>query len=135
MAGEAGDLTLPPLDEHEFTKRLPVWTALAQLFLDTEHAPAIRDGMARDIAASAYDIEAIDEILKSEVAPMFGGNLLSVAGAWELWGEDQIAAITRRELLESGGLSLTQRATGKLAMRMIRGDWKGLRQRVLAQRS
>lgn len=76
-------------------ERTPVWTALSELFLDTELQEDDHSRIARVLAASPYSEEKLDEILRFEVTPVLRGNLLSVAGEWagfdEAWLREKIA--------------------------------------------
>lgn len=65
----------------ELARRKPVWTAMSDLFLDTEvrwNVPTV----ALACAQSAYDVPTLDRIFWREVFPEAIGNLLQVAGEW-----------------------------------------------------
>lgn len=127
VAGGAGRLTKRRLSEAEFDARVPVWTALANLFLDTTHSPAIRKSLADDLIASELDLEKIEEILRNEVAPVFGVNLLSVAGEWALWDEDEVRTMMHRHFRERSGPSLLSRIQGRLTIGLAQREWKKVR--------
>jgi hypothetical protein len=87
------------ISEAEFARRLPVWTALSDLFLDTELTDADYAQIAGALSASGYGRSELQRILQQEVAPTFGWNLLSVAGEWAPYVEADVAqamAWTRR---------------------------------------
>ncbi|WP_404477359.1 hypothetical protein [Novosphingobium sp. BL-52-GroH] len=63
--------------------RLPVWTALSHLFLDTELDAHDVGRIARVLEQSPYVTSEIEAILRDEVLPAFGGNLLSTWGMVE----------------------------------------------------
>lgn len=76
--------------EEWIERRLPVWVALSELFIDTELRPMDFDAIARTIRqAGAGRAEAL-AILKEEVAPVFYPNTLSVAGNWTGWPEADV---------------------------------------------
>lgn len=63
-------LTLP-----ELARRRPVWAALSALFLDTELGDADYRRVARTLRDSGYAPAEWQGILRTEVAPVVGGNL------------------------------------------------------------
>lgn len=108
------------LTAEELATRRPVWTALSNLFLDTDVA-LLRDGDARVLGASPYSLDRIERILIDEVTPACGANLRSVAGEWagfdEAWLETRIAEVRIR------------RRPGQ-RMRLMWPDWLLLRSQV-----
>jgi hypothetical protein len=89
---------LPPTVDIQ--RRRPVWTALADLFLDTELQEADLRYIARVLVASGYTYVEVDEILYSEVFPVCIPNMRSVAGEWARfdtdWLQGRILANIRR---------------------------------------
>ena len=75
------------LSEAEIRSRLPVWDAIADLFLDTELDAADRERIARALARSPFPADELDAIYRYEVAPVVHGNLKVVAGEWAGFGE------------------------------------------------
>lgn len=114
----------------EFEARLPVWTALANLFLDTTHSPDIRRGLAADLLASGFEIEQIEEVLRHEVAPVFGGNLLSLTGEWVLWDQEEVGKAMFRVYCQRRGPTFFQRIQGRLATGLAQSEWKKVRRLV-----
>ena len=72
----------PLLSEEQIERRLPVWIALSDTFLDTELTDDAYRSIARTIEESGFSPEEAFEIYRREVAPAFAVNLLSVAGEW-----------------------------------------------------
>ena len=71
------------LTDEEIERRKLVWTALSELWLDTEiNEPEVRY-IADTLARSGYTISKLREIYLYEVAPVVSNNLLTVAGVWE----------------------------------------------------
>lgn len=81
------------LEEAEIEKRLPVWHALADLFLDTQLPPEAYRSMASVLSASGYSHAELWQILSNEVAPAFAFNLLDIAGEWAMWHEADVREI------------------------------------------
>jgi len=81
------------LSEAEIERRLPVWHAFADLFLDTRLPPAVYARIARALNASGYSKTELRRILDEEVAPAFAFNLLDVAGEWAMWEEAEVREI------------------------------------------
>ena len=81
-------------DEGVADGRLPVWTALSELFLDTELQEDDHRRIAAVLAASPYTAKELDEILRCEVTPVLKPNLLCVAGEWagfdQSWLQEQL---------------------------------------------
>lgn len=77
------------LSEAEIARRLPVWTALADLYLDTDAMLQVGH-ISRTIAESDFDISEVQAILRWEVRPAFYRNLLQIAGEWAGWHEDEV---------------------------------------------
>lgn len=73
------------MDEREIARRVPVWTALAELFLDTELQDFDYRHIADILRASGYTGHELEKMLKDEVAPVFDGNLHIAAGEWQPW--------------------------------------------------
>jgi hypothetical protein len=89
----------PPLTLEELERRRPVWSALSDLFLDTEVRPA-HAWRARVCARSGFDVPALRAIFDDELHPLLYSNPLSLAGEWagfdDAWLEGAI--VSRRAL-------------------------------------
>ncbi len=81
-------------DETEIERRKPVWTALSDLWLDTELNESDLSYIAREMHASGYSIQELREIYLYEVAPAIFMNLSGVGGEWlgfeDAWLHDKI---------------------------------------------
>lgn len=122
------------LDQSEIAKRRPVWRALSDLFLDTSWTKEELKALAATIKQSGYSVDEVEQILLHEVAPVFGSNLLSVAGEWVPFDEAEVAeVILAREAklgsLQAGGWHekawhyfLRSRATDWLTLRGLLRD-------------
>ncbi len=86
------------ISEDEMRRRLPVWIALSDLYLDNETQPYEYKHMARVCCASGYAREELRSILFDEVGPVFGHNLLQTAGQWGGWPADVVEGAMRRQV-------------------------------------
>ena len=73
----------------ELEKRLPVWQAIADLFLDVE-VESLYNPIAHTLANSPYDLRTLNYIYVYEVAPVYHVNLLSVAGEWTGFSQENV---------------------------------------------
>jgi hypothetical protein len=84
------------MDAATLVARVPVWTALSDMFLDTEtrwYIPRVAFVLAR----SPYDGEELTQIWRREAIPQWGGNLLAVAGEWGMLDVDEKALVRHAE--------------------------------------
>lgn len=78
-------------------KRIPVWLACSEFYLDTELNEEQIAEVVQTLKASGFLLEEIEEINLNEVAPVLARNLKSAAGEWEGFEEDWLVAnITER---------------------------------------
>jgi hypothetical protein len=84
------------LTEDEIERRTPVWSALADLWLDTELQESDLIHIAAVMVDSGYSLNELRVICDAEVAPVVYKNLLMPVGAWsgfdEHWLAQQIIA-------------------------------------------
>lgn len=110
--------------------RQRVWCVLSTLFLDTD-VTEMRETLARELAASPFEVEELESILIHEVFPVCWWNLISVAGVWTGFDEAWlIEAIRRRK----GPLT---RAWAHVAGRFVvrrDADWCAVRAAIARQR-
>ncbi len=78
----------------EVEERRPLWSALSDLYLDTEPE---WERVARVCAASRFGLPEIQRILFDEVHPVVHWNLWDTAGEWQGFNEEWLVqAILRR---------------------------------------
>jgi hypothetical protein len=94
-------------------ERLPVWTALSDLFLDTELLGADIQRIAEVLAKSPYGVAEIADILRDEVLPAFAPNLLSLAGEWVPWSAAEVRGIMERSFRARGSEGSTKMVIGQ----------------------
>ena len=66
----------------EIERRLPVWEAMSDLFLDTEITEDRYRYIARRVIESGYGKEEVERILWLEVFPVLESNLRNIVGEW-----------------------------------------------------
>ena len=87
---------LEDLSEEEIRRRAPVWTALADLFLDTEPRESDLRFISRTIREAGYTLLEAEDMLQFEVGPVFVWNLSvlggvpSSGGRWYGWSEEEV---------------------------------------------
>ncbi len=79
-----------PLSESEVARRLPVWIALSEVFLDTQLDALDYQFMAAAIRAAGFSSAEAHAIFRDDVAPAFAGNLRVIAGQWAGWPDDVV---------------------------------------------
>ena len=107
-------------DPTEITRKMPVWHALSELFLDTELQPEDYRRISDRMSASGYSSEQLRQILEKEVAPAFVFNLLDVAGEWTPWSEAQVAEIVARS---SRASALRRWLDRRLFRKYVADEW------------
>lgn len=98
-------------------RRLKAWSALSDLFLDTELADEDYARIARLVAETGYATDEVQEILWQEVYPVLAPNLMHVAGVWDGWPEGWLL-----ENIKVSNSSESHRPSGSVA-REIAGCW------------
>jgi hypothetical protein len=77
------------------TPREQAWIALSELFRDTEITERDIHDIATTLCTLGFDVAAAEKILKTEVAPVFGWNLLAVAGNWTGWRDEDAVGLVQ----------------------------------------
>jgi hypothetical protein len=103
--------------------RLPVWTVLSELFLDTELLNGDIQRIAGVLRQSPYDRIEIERILRDEVSPAFSSNLLSIAGEWVPWDENEVQKIMERSIGRRASDNWIDRLLVRFARRVIPSEW------------
>ena len=123
-------------DETEIERRKPVWTALSDLWLDTELDESDLSYIAREMHDSGYSIEELRHIYLFEVAPAVYWNLLGFAGVWGcfdiVWLHDTILnSLRKRNRLGTWWIGVRRRRMTYATEH----HWSDLRRRVQARRA
>ena len=109
----------------EVERRLPVWHAMSDLFLDTEWQREDYRRIANILAMSRYSLAELRSIFEDDVAPVFGSNLLSAAGEWAGWSQSDVRTIMLRSRRDGWLVSRLKRL---LYRRCIEQEWKKIEQ-------
>jgi hypothetical protein len=72
----------------EIERRKPVWTALSELWLDTELEPEDLKRIALVLKRSNYSVDQLRGIYLFEVAPVVYVNQFVVTGEWAAFNEE-----------------------------------------------
>jgi hypothetical protein len=80
------------IDEAEIERRMPVWAALSELWLDTELSHDDLKRIAGVMGSSGYSVAELRDIYLYEVAPVVFLNLLVVGGEWAGFDEQWLFA-------------------------------------------
>ncbi len=111
------------LTSSQIERRVPVWHALSDLFLDTELQPPDHERIAGALRRSGYSIVELRTILDEEVMPAFAFNLLAVAGEWVPWDEEEVRAIMLRSLQARRRPPLGRRLLKRIHRRYLDAEW------------
>ena len=132
LAEGARGLSEKPVQRVE-ARRVRAWTVLANLFLDTWFDDEQYLRFARSLGDTGYTSSELEFMLTKEIAPVFGINLLSVAGEWELWGEAEVEQLATSAMRADGTMPLGKRLLGRWGERVARPDWTRLKALVEAE--
>ncbi|NIJ81879.1 DUF7079 family protein [Xanthomonas cannabis] len=99
---------MPPATPHTASAaQRRVWEALSLLYLDTDSRDD--DGIAYVLATSPFTLMQLRTMLLHEVHPVLIGNLRSVAGVWDGFDPEWLAAaIQARRVRRWRGYARTQ---------------------------
>jgi hypothetical protein len=109
------------ISDKELERRVPVWCALAELFLDTELQPTDFARIASVISNTGLSAGDAEKILEDEVAPVFTPNMLGVAGEWAGWPEDFV----KERMMAHLNAGAAQRAIARFRARQHRTLYMG----------
>lgn len=112
-------MTAARFSDGEIARRLPVWCAMACLFLDTEPTDGDYRAIAAAIREAGYGADEAQAIFLEEVAPAFAPNLLAVAGEWAGWPDD----LVRERVLASSGSLFARAAARVLGRDYLAAQW------------
>jgi hypothetical protein len=110
------------LSEEQLNRRVPVWSALADLFLDTQFDQPQYERIADICRKAGYPKEELREIFFREVAPAFAFNLFDIAGEWAGWPDDFVQSKILRELKPSRRIWRTFKAA--IMRHHMQKEWK-----------
>lgn len=112
----------------EIERRAPVWRALSDLFLDTELDESDFSMIAEKIRAAGFTADQAEEVLRRDVAPVFWGNLVQVAGEWTPWSEAQVREmVCDRHRSRSRFFAWFHNWKSRRQMAVVRSEWRRVR--------
>jgi hypothetical protein len=80
----------------DLERRRPVWSALSELYLDTELQGVDHARIAATLHESGYSVDQLEQILYCELHPVLIGNLVGGLGEWAhfdgAWLEQRVLA-------------------------------------------
>ena len=132
LAEGARGLSEKPVQRVE-ARRVRAWTVLANLFLDTWFDDEQYLRFVRSLGDTGYTPSELEFMFTKEIAPVFGVNLLSLAGEWELWGEAEVEQLVTSAMRADGTMPLGKRLLGRWGERVARPDWTRLKALVEAE--
>jgi hypothetical protein len=114
--------------QDQLAAKRPVWIALAELYLDTEHTARDLERIAEVLARSPFSVSQLREIELWEVAPVVGCNLRRPAGVWAGFDADWLVrACAERAQRRPGFLrAAIRRGMRRLAARATASEWRRL---------
>jgi hypothetical protein len=118
------------LSAEDVERRLPLWCALSELFLDTELQPADFDRVAAVLARAGVSADEARGILENEVAPVFIPNTLSVAGEWAGWREDFVRERIVAHLRSGSGRRAWSALQARVHMDLYESAWAEVADRL-----
>jgi len=123
------------LGESEIVARVPIWTALAQLFRDNTMQAADYDSAAAALLAAGLDAAAARHILMHEVAPVFYEQLSASEANWTDLSAVEVERMMRDYLAKSASRRkwLGVQA-GRMSRRVMLGGWDAVERRMIAGR-
>lgn len=112
------------LSDDEIEARMPLWCALAELFLDTEIQASGYHAIARVAHAGGFSAVEVRDILEHEVFPAFIFNLMVIAGEWAAFHPNDVRELVLGVLGLPGGRPPAPRFwTSGMRTRFLAEEW------------
>ena len=128
-----GGLAEHSLGEDEIQARVPIWTALAQLFSDNTMHSADYDATAAELKGAGLDAAGARHILVHEVAPVFYEQLTATEANWTGWSAEEVERMMREYLAKSfARRKWLGVQAGRMSRRVMLGGWDAVERRMLA---
>ncbi len=77
-------------EERDIENRRHIWVALSDLYIDNELQPFEIQSIAKVFKASSFTLDEIHDINRQDVFPVLKHNLLTVAGIWTGFEEEEL---------------------------------------------
>jgi hypothetical protein len=118
--------------ESDIMARVPIWTALAQLFSDNTMRPADYDATAATLRKAGLDAAGARHILVHEVAPVFYEQLTATEANWTGWSAAEVERMMREYLARSASRRKWLKVqAGRMSRRVMLGGWDAVERRML----
>ena len=110
------------LSAEQIERRQPVWSAFADLFLDTQFDQSFYEQIAEICRSSGYGKAELKNVFFDEVAPAFAFNLFDIAGEWAGWPDDFVRSRILRDLRPTR--SLWRRFKSAVMRHQMEKEWR-----------
>ncbi len=107
-----------------------MWQSLSDLFLDTELSATDIKHIADNIRRAGFSANEAEEILRTEVAPVFWTNLCKPAGEWAPWSKEQVCELVCEKLRTRPRTRLFSwfyNWISRRQMSLVKSDWLRVR--------
>jgi hypothetical protein len=124
------------LTEGDIRSRLPIWTALAQLFRDHALHGEDYDRLAADLLVAGHTAESARHILVHDVSPVFYESLTLQGGNAAGWSAQEVETLMREFFAKSEARRKWLRVqAGRMSRRVMLGPWEQLERRMIAHKA
>ena len=121
------------LTDADIVRRRPLWSALSELWLDTELNDGELHSIARAMVDGGYSLKETRGIYTSEVAPVVYMNLISLSGIWAGFDDEWLHNEIISSLRQRGRFKrLLLKAPRGLMFYATKAHWLRLEQLYLA---
>lgn len=112
-------MAVQALSNAEIERRLPVWIALSDTFLDTELSEGRYRHIAHVIIECRFSPDDALAIYHEDVVPAFAINLLSTAGEWTGWPDDYV----QDRVIEARKSRVSRALLNRIFRGYVTGQW------------
>lgn len=107
------------LSAEETERRLPLWIAFSDLFLDSEPTRSTYQNIACTIIDRGIQPDDAEAILREDVAPAFWTNMLAPAGEWQGWEDGMV----RERVIRSRRSPISRFGAWLFCRRIVDEEW------------
>lgn len=120
------------LSQEEVQKRIPLWLAISQLYIDNEVGEYDFNRIVGEILKNDFSFDEAEKILIEEVAPVCCWNLYATAGVWTAFDEEDLVNkilknIYKQEVFPPYHWYIASVYSKFLTAKMIWEDWEKVR--------
>lgn len=117
------------MEATDLVERKRAWNLLSDLFLDSDFAEQCYKSIGAQLAKTSFAVSELEYILKYEVAPVVGGNLLSPAGIWDGFDQEWLETEIQKHIKENEELPISG------SIFCVRRVWKKIKNEINEQRN